>query len=1616
MIIFAFPIGEAANPGPEEHLCRPQIGCLNPNGLLGKGHLFRHMPAGAGGTIWAVSETHLTQPGHRKFAQELKHNHTGFQIQMGAPVPPKSASISAVGGKHRGVGFIATMPCRAMTATWTPELWAENRVHAATFQFGHRSVQGGVVYGHAVQPESILTKQRTDLQCRALTARLVHHSRGLRFIAGDFNQVDGGVTSMVEWANSGWINIQKWAFDVLGKAIQNTCHGTTTKDHVFVSPELAMYLHDVATDDSWFSDHALLWATFDPFGHPPLLPLWRQVKPLPWDECQQRTMRTAPTPLTGSPADQYQQLRNQMEEDVVADLAKKGRMCPSQCLGRAKTREVHWVQEFAIPPRQGRQGDVQPEFHGIDLLHAQWTCQLRRLMNLQKLVAKTHLSSSQFQHCHGLWRKIKHSPGFRPNFILWWIKHAPQHLPELPDDPPSPAVAKSIAMHFESHFRNYEKALLRTRCQKARQRRADDPQIIFRDIKGEPPAPVQLLVHRTRASVTGADPEFQAIEVHPPQKWDPSRSLLLDGKPYAIVHAEPDKLWIDPFPDSEIPTIASQEIELGDLPSIFQAFGKEWQARWDKHLDLPADHWEPALAMIDRYLPPLPSMELEPITPELWLRTLRNKSRRAAVGPDSVTRQDLLNMDPVHIQQLLDILHQVEQTGQWPQQMLDAFVIALEKQPSADEVKQFRPICILPVCYRTWSSIRGRQILKHLGPHAPATCLGNLPGKSATQVWHKLMIDIELGQAQGSTHGGGVIDLVKAYNLLPRIPVLAVMHRLGIHPCILRAWNGALHGIARRFKIRSCTGPALRSTTGFPEGCALSVTSMLGLNFLCHAYCSAIQPRCNLWSYVDNLEISSSTPEGVLAGMHGLQRFWSMLEVDIDPAKSYCWSIASQARQVLRQHEWPTRHWARDLGGHVQYSMQRTNSTITRRCEAIKPLWNRVARSLAPYRQKIRALRAKAWPNSLHGCQSVHMADEHFQHLRTGAVQSLGEHKPGTSPLLHLGAIENPMHDPQCYALVHTVLMFRDMQPALEELDFAMQLYHQPGDTVQPKPGPFSVMLARLHQIAWTWLSGVVFHDQHGLPCDILQCPIQELRVRLCTAWQARILAQCATRKTMQGLQSMNPALTVEQLLHWPDEDQALLRTCLNGTFFTADRRKHHHDNPSTDCRYCGVPDSQWHRHWECPHFATCRSIQPDLLPDLQQLPLAITCHGWMPEPPDLVPFRRACVEVYLSTPDWHLPPQLPQHLHLFTDGACKHPQCSFARIAAWSFVLAQLPADTFWPVAHGILPGWTQTILRAEIWAALQACLFALQVGIPCTLWVDNALVYRRLQQFRSHPCWVKPNQKDSDLWSALYKAVQALGSKLVAVAKVSSHQDLSEAGDDVEYWAFRGNSAADSLAEDGYDTQPQLMKIWNRLVIQIGQTRTLRAAIHETMVRVGRTAVRSQPQLPEETAVVRAPRLTQADVLPVQLVAAKMEELPPHLQFDGCQQLLDWIPGLDNEAEECRLVSWFQLNVLCEADLQFRGVAYNTRQRQWGRAVERPHADFARRTNLLARYIRAVMDSTGGQVRPAHVRPHSGVVQFWTQCIATRLPYVAWQRADNLLRDQQARLYSVKEVRGLV
>ena len=135
-------------------------------------------------------------------------------------------------------------------------------------------------------------------------------------------------------------------------------------------------------------------------------------------------------------------------------------------------------------------------------------------------------------------------------------------------------------------------------------------------------------------------------------------------------------------------------------------------------------------------------------------------------------------------------------------------------------------------------------------------------------------------------------------------------------------------------------------------------------------------PSVALLTCVDNIEVTGPDATRVSDAMDGLQAFSDLMEVAIDTKKSYTWSIQTQQRQQLRSQKHVTKLSARDLGGHVQYSQIVTNSTVVQKCEAMPPLWNRLARSCAVYKQKVQAICAKAWPSCLHGIASVHLGED----------------------------------------------------------------------------------------------------------------------------------------------------------------------------------------------------------------------------------------------------------------------------------------------------------------------------------------------------------------------------------------------------------------------------------------------------------------------------------------------------------------------------------------------------------------------------------------------------------------------------------------------------------------
>ena len=266
------------------------------------------------------------------------------------------------------------------------------------------------------------------------------------------------------------------------------------------------------------------------------------------------------------------------------------------------------------------------------------------------------------------------------------------------------------------------------------------------------------------------------------------------------------------------------------------------------------------------------------------------------------------------------------------------------------------------------------------------------------------------------------------------------------------------------------------------------------------------------------------------------------------------------------------------------------------------------------------------------------------------------------------------------------------------------------------------MLLERLHNIGWQWLGFGWVADHEGMPLDLIHGSQTEVQHRLLAGWQ-HFVQQCASkRKTFQGMEWVNASFTQEKFHSLAMERQGLLRKVLNGSFLTADTQQHNCKAHTLLCKFCGEEDSQLHRFWQCKHFIANRPF-PWLAHKVLEggLPKCLTFHGWMGLPASVRALQHALLRQPGLTDRFEFAPFHP--LDLFTDGSCLNPTCAYTKVAGWGLVAAD-PADMtqWWPVAQGLVPGYRQTSVRAEITAAISALRYVLRTGHPVRVWIDNS------------------------------------------------------------------------------------------------------------------------------------------------------------------------------------------------------------------------------------------------------------------------------------------------------
>ena len=352
-----------------------------------------------------------------------------------------------------------------------------------------------------------------------------------------------------------------------------------------------------------------------------------------------------------------------------------------------------------------------------------------------------------------------------------------------------------------------------------------------------------------------------------------------------------------------------------------------------------------------------------------------------------------------------------------------------------------------------------------------------------------------------------------------------------------------------------------------------------------------------------------------------------------------------------------------------------------------------------------------------------------------------------------------------------------------------------------------------------------------------------------------------------------------------------------------------------------------------------------------------------------------------------------PGTLDIFTDGSALRPQECTERIATWGIVLGNRhDVQSFTPIAAGRVSGLLQTVLRAEIHAAISAVRFASSHLRDLTIWIDNETVVRRLREFassREKPASIHPNALDFDLWACLWEEAQRLiETNSLIVMQVYSHQEISLNHKEFEIWASRGNEAANGVAKHARTLFPsQFWAKWEQVVAYNEWRTQLRTVVNRVICDVGASAITKRRWQPQAKALREVPPDGE-----VALVCAWPEVqpvLPREVQTDALENCLRWLRQLGQLQEPEVWISWVQLYIHFWLQTGIRSPCWSTKEHRWMTmsVMQRNETSFLAEVHAFAKYVQRVCRHMGIPCQPRQQRPFSHVIASYAGCL--RIPF---------------------------
>ena len=230
------------------------------------------------------------------------------------------------------------------------------------------------------------------------------------------------------------------------------------------------------------------------------------------------------------------------------------------------------------------------------------------------------------------------------------------------------------------------------------------------------------------------------------------------------------------------------------------------------------------------WLPCLNEFSLPTLTGDMLFEVVKRKGSTAG-SLDGWGWRELKVLPVAWFDGLAKILTRVEETGVWPDGLLDAYITMIPKVDGDATPLGQRPLTVLPVVYRVWASARMIQLEPWFRSWVPSCVFSAGGGRSSVQAWFTTALDIEevlSGIVEGDVHIF-VADVIKSFDTVDRGILDRVLSSLGL-PGWFRHSYFEFHSLVRlRFKLAAGLGQPWTRDGGIPQGCPLSMMFIVAL-------------------------------------------------------------------------------------------------------------------------------------------------------------------------------------------------------------------------------------------------------------------------------------------------------------------------------------------------------------------------------------------------------------------------------------------------------------------------------------------------------------------------------------------------------------------------------------------------------------------------------------------------------------------------------------------------------------------------------------------------------------------------------------------------------------------